>query len=103
MLSNTQVLIINLSYLWQEQPNRTSNFKEYHTGADTSDQRHNNHRSGLIWVSRIPTYVVYLHNRYRQRFFDCDGHETMYASSGKKHYFTKSCHQQIYQNYGQPP
>ena len=31
-------------------------------------------------------------------FFDQVGHETMYASSGNKHFFTKSCHRQTYQN-----
>ena len=31
------------------------------------------------------------------------GHETMYASSGNKHFFTKSCHCQTYQNYEQSP
>ena len=40
--------------------------------------------------------------RVRQRFFDQVGHETMYASSGNKHFFTKSCHHQTYQNYKQP-
>ena len=39
----------------------------------------------------------------RPRFFDQVGHETMYASSGNKHFFTKSCHCQTYQNYEQPP
>ena len=37
----------------------------------------------------------------RPRFFDQVGHETMYASSGNKHFFTKSCHRQTYQNYEQ--
>ena len=41
--------------------------------------------------------------RVRPRFFDQVGHETMYASSGNKHFFTKSCHRQTYQNYEQPP
>ena len=41
--------------------------------------------------------------RVRSRFFDQVGHETMYASSGNKHFFTKSCHRQTYQNYEQPP
>ena len=41
--------------------------------------------------------------RVRPRFFDQVGHETMYASSGNKHFFTKSCHHQTYQNYEQPP
>ena len=40
-------------------------------------------------------------NRYRPRFFDQVGHETMYASSRNKHFFTKSCHRQTYQNYEQ--
>ena len=32
-------------------------------------------------------------NRVPPRFFDQVGHETMYASSGNKHFFTKSYHQ----------
>ena len=39
--------------------------------------------------------------RVRPRFFDQVGHKTMYASSGKKHFFTKSFHHQTYQNYEQ--
>ena len=39
--------------------------------------------------------------RVRPRFFDQVGHETMYASSGNKQFFTKSCHLQTYQNYEQ--
>ena len=39
--------------------------------------------------------------RVRPRFFDQVGHETMYASSANKHFFTKSCHRQTYQNYEQ--
>jgi hypothetical protein len=39
--------------------------------------------------------------RVRPRFFDQVGHETMYTSSGNKHFFTKSCHHQTYQNYEQ--
>ena len=42
-------------------------------------------------------------DRVRPRFFDQFGHETMYASSGNRHFFTKSCHRQTYQNYDQPP
>ena len=30
------------------------------------------------------------------RFFVQVGHETMYASSGNRHFFTKSCHCQTY-------
>ena len=40
-----------------------------------------------------------IQNRVRSRFFDQVGHETMYASSGNKHFFTNSCHHQTYQNY----
>ena len=32
----------------------------------------------------------------RPRFFDQVGHETMYASSGNKHFFIKSCHCQTF-------
>ena len=39
--------------------------------------------------------------RVRPRLFDQVGHETMYASSGNKHFFTKSYHRQTYQNYEQ--
>jgi hypothetical protein len=41
------------------------------------------------------------YSRVRPRFFDQVGHETMYASSGNKHFFIKSCHRQTYQNYEQ--
>ena len=40
-------------------------------------------------------------NRVRPRFFDQVAHETMYATSGNKNFFTKSCHRQTYQNYEQ--
>ena len=39
--------------------------------------------------------------RLHSRFFDQVGHEIMNASSGNKHFFTKSCHRQTYQNYEQ--
>ena len=38
-------------------------------------------------------------SRVRSRFFDQVGRETMYASSGNEHFFTKPC--QTYQNYEQ--
>ena len=41
--------------------------------------------------------------RVRPRFFEQVGHETMCAFSRNKHFFTKSCHHQTYQNYEQPP
>ena len=44
---------------------------------------------------------IRLNARVRPRFFDQVGHETMYASSGNKHFFTKSCHHKTYQNYEQ--
>ena len=40
--------------------------------------------------------------RVPSRFFDQVGHKTLYASSGNKHFFTKSCLRQTYQNYEQP-
>ena len=39
--------------------------------------------------------------RVRPRFFDQVVHETMYASCGNKHFFTKSCQRQTYHNYEQ--
>ena len=39
--------------------------------------------------------------RVRPIFFVRVGHEIMYASSGNKHFFTKSCHLQTYRNYEQ--
>ena len=43
--------------------------------------------------------IKILEFRYHSRFFVQVGHETTYASSGNKHFFTKSCHCQTYQNY----
>ena len=37
--------------------------------------------------------------RYRLRFFDQVWHQTTYLSIGNKHFFSKSCHRQTYQNY----
>ena len=39
--------------------------------------------------------------RYRHIFFDEVGHDTTYASSANKHFFTKKCLHQSYQNYDQ--
>ena len=44
-----------------------------------------------------------MYSRYLSRFFDRWAHETTYAYIGNKHFFTKSCHRQTYQNYEQPP
>ena len=41
--------------------------------------------------------------RYRPRFFEHVGHQIIYGSIGNKHFFTKSCHRQTYQNYEQLP
>ena len=38
-----------------------------------------------------------------QEFLDQVGYENLYASSGNKHFFTKSHRCQTYQNYEQPP
>ena len=57
---------------------------------------------GLAYFPLINTYSLdypALCIRVRPRFFDQVGHETMYASSGYKHFFTKSCNHQTYQNY----
>ena len=43
-------------------------------------------------------YIPYSHIRYLSRFFDRWAHVTMYAYIGNKHFFTKSCHHQTYQN-----
>ena len=45
---------------------------------------------------KLPTSDMYI--RYLSRFFDCWAHETTYAYIGNKHFFTKSCHCQTYQN-----
>ena len=39
-----------------------------------------------------------MQTRYRPRFFDQVGHQTMYAFIGNKHFFTISCHCETYQN-----
>ena len=59
--------------------------------------------SSLIQFSTIEEFdiLTYLKFRVRPRFLDQVGHETMYASSGNKHFFTKSCHRQTYQIYEQ--
>ena len=54
----------------------------------------------------VPSQYIYcpwnaVRIRVRPRFFDQVGHETMYASSRNRHFFTKSCHRQTYQHYEQ--
>ena len=52
-------------------------------------------------TGNLQLYTIYIRNR--QRFFEQVGHETMFVSSGNKHFFTKSYRRQTYQNYEQPP
>ena len=49
------------------------------------------------------SFCSHLMIRVRLRFFNQVGHESMYASSGNKHFFTKLSHRQTYQSYEQPP
>ena len=46
-------------------------------------------------------FIYTVLTKVRPRLFDQVGHETIYASSGNKHFFTKLCHRQTYQNYEQ--
>ena len=57
--------------------------------------------NGIFFIdqSDVSMYVQCMYNRYHSRFFMQLGHETTYAPSGNKHFFTKSCHRQTYQNY----
>ena len=51
------------------------------------------------WQQAGNILKIALIGRYRPRFVDHVGHESMYASSGNKHFFTKLCHHQSYQNF----
>ena len=53
-----------------------------------------------LFISRV-IFKLDLKNRVRPRFFDKVAHETIYTSSGNKHFFTKTCHCQTYQDYEQ--
>ena len=55
----------------------------------------------IILFQNLCAFCKSTYNRVRPRFFDQVGHETMYASSANKHFFTKSCHRQTYKNYEQ--
>ena len=57
----------------------------------------------LAWPGHGGGFIPASQPRVRPRFFDQVGHETIYASSGNKHFSPKSCHRQTYQNYEQPP
>mgnify|MGYP001444650994 CR=1 FL=1 len=59
--------------------------------------------TGIESKINLDMHAIHTTARVRPRFFDQVGHESMYASSGNKHFFTKSCHLQTYQNYEQPP
>ena len=54
---------------------------------------------GCCWYLLLNSWPIW--NRYRPRFFDQVGHQTTSASMVNKHFFTKSCHHQTYQNYEQ--
>ena len=54
-----------------------------------------------VRVSFFMNHTHYAVTRVRPRFFDQVRYKTMYASSGNKYFFTKSCHCQTYQNYEQ--
>ena len=56
---------------------------------------------GVYESQNLSLIYLYICIRVRPRCFDQVGHETMYASSGNKHFFIKSCHRQTYQNYEQ--
>jgi hypothetical protein len=64
-----------------------------------------NWKGKRLHIVHLNRYVAswQMKSRVRPRFFDQVGHETMYASSGNEHFFTKSCQRQTYQNYEQPP
>ena len=61
------------------------------------------HFKGLNMLLSKNVFTRELYSRDRLRFFDQVGHQTTYAYIGNKHFFTKSCHCQTYQNYEQPP
>ena len=49
--------------------------------------------SNNVYISYDCFSIIYL-----SRFFDRWAHETTYAYIGNKHFFTKACHHQTYQN-----
>ena len=58
-----------------------------------------NHFRAVVALTFALSYVrsELMYIRYHSRFFVQLGHETTYAPSGNKHFFTKSCHRQTYQ------
>ena len=46
----------------------------------------------FCWDHYFRDRLMAMYNRYHSRFFVQLGHETTYAPSGNKHFFTKSCH-----------
>ena len=53
----------------------------------------------ILQANPNPLSITMVLNGYHSRFFVQVGHETTYASIDHKHFFTKSCHRQTYQNY----
>ena len=50
---------------------------------------------------RVQLFRISLVIRELQIFFDLVGHQNTYASTENKHFLTKYCHPQTYQNYEQ--
>ena len=63
-----------------------------------SDQRLQTlYYSSKFW-KEVHLANAYFSIRYLTRFFDCWAHQTMYAYIGNKHFVTKMCCRQTYQN-----
>ena len=56
-----------------------------------------------LWNISHAIQLVQFNVRYRPRFFDQVGHQPTFSFIGNKHFLTKSCHHQTYQNYDRPP
>jgi hypothetical protein len=57
----------------------------------------------LLKIARYVLIGLLFYIRYCPRILDQVGLQSMSAQIEKKHIFTKSCHHQTYQNYGQHP
>ena len=79
----------------------TTRPSDYHHTVCGSTSHSSPLKFALEPLLRLPIHIPGLQYTNRQRFIEQVGHETMFVSSGNKHFFTKSC--QTYQNYEQPP
>ena len=69
-------------------------------GAFLGSQQYKGWNSGVFLITPKKKFTFqYIYSRYHSRFFVQVRHETTCASSGKKHFFTNSCHCRTYQNY----